>query len=186
MSYILFDIDKEKDLKYVKELFKEKTWFEREQFPIYLPKKESVIESEIKQNKKYLGKNIKWLKAEWKKIEKPYFKAIKKFKYQKIINTYTCHVSYFGVEGRYRAPHQLFIRLHNERDKKRVLETIAHELLHLIFNNYFIRNHCTYREREWLIDQIIIKSELKKLFPLYKEQTIGKPKPRILKKLFNI
>ncbi len=75
----------------------------------------------------------------------------------------------------------LFIRLRTKLDKKRAIETIGHELLHLVFADFFDSKKLGYKEREGMIDALILQSNLFKLFPWYEKQSIGKVRQKLLK-----
>lgn len=79
----------------------------------------------------------------------------------------------------------LFVRLRTGKDKKRVLETIGHELLHLVFADFFESKKLNYSEKEGMIDALILNSNLKNLFPKYEQQTIGKVRPGLLKSIMD-
>lgn len=166
---------------YLDQLFEEKGWFMSENFDVFVPKNRDSIEEEMPSKGNLLSKNISWLRSEWKKKEKDYFGIIKKFHHAKLLSRYKCHVSRFGPEGKYMRPCMLFIRLRTKRDKTRVIETIGHELLHLVFSDFLEFKKLGYPEREGMIDALILQSNLSKLFPRYKKQSIGKVRQKLLK-----
>lgn len=183
MSSVIFSHIKAQEKEYLNQLLKEKEWFERKNFPVFLPKDKNEIEKEIRRKKGPSNERIIWLKKEWKKIEKGYFKTVKKFKHKKLLSIYKCHVSRFGPEGKYTRPNMLFVRLRPEQDKKRILETIGHELLHLMFANFFESKKLNYPEREGMIDTLILQSNLAHIFPQYGKQSIGKVRQKLLKSI---
>lgn len=148
---------------------------------MFLPKNKDSIEKEVINKNDPLSKKIIWLRKEWEKIESDYFKVVKKFQHAKFSSRYKCHVSRFGPEGKYTRPDMLFVRLRNKQDKKRIIETIGHELLHLICADFFEFNRLGYAGREGMIDALILQSNLSKLFPRYEKQSIGKVRPKLLK-----
>ena len=116
-------------------------------------------------------------------IEKDYFKEVKKFRHKKLRLIYECHVSRFGPEGKYTRPNMLFIRLRTKRDKKRVIETIGHELLHLLFADLFESKKLNYSEREGIVDALILQSDFVNVFPQYEKQSIGKVRKKLLESI---
>lgn len=185
MPKIYFSSTKIRERKYLSELLKEKRWFKDANFTnVFLPKDKNEAELVVVRRRPELLKNkIGKLEKSWKKIEPEFFRAVKSFERKKILNKYQCHVSQFGPEGKYRRPNFLFVRLRTKKDEKRVLETIAHELLHLLFADFLESKKATYPEREGLIDALIIQSEIKKIFPYYKIQSVGKINQELLKEI---
>ncbi len=181
MTQVVFSHKKIQEKKYLKQLLEERRWFESKKFDAFLPKNKESIEKEIINKNGSLNKKITWLKKEWKKSERDYFKVVRGFHYTKFSPRYKCHVSCFGPEGKYTRPNMLFIRLRTRQDKKRVIETIGHELLHLIFADFFESKKLGYAEREGMIDTLILQSNLSQLFPRYEPQSIGKVRPKLLK-----
>lgn len=181
MSSVIFSHTKTQEKKYLNQLLEEKEWFESENFSVFLPKNMDSIKKEIINKNDSLSKKIAWLKKEWKKIEADYFKVVRKFQYKKFLPHYKCHVSRFGPEGKCTRPNMLFIRLRTKQDKKRVIETIGHELLHLVFADFFESKKLGYAEREGMIDSLILQSNISKLFPRYEKQSIGKVRQKLLK-----
>lgn len=183
MPSVIFSHKNSQESEYINQLLKERGWFESEKFDVFFPKnKDSIKKAAIDKNKLF-NKKIIWLRKEWKKIEKDYFNTVKEFQHKKLSPYYKCHVSHFGPEGKYTRPHMLFIRLRTARDKKRVIETIGHELLHLVFADFFESKKLGYAEREGMIDALILQSKLSKLFPRYKKQSIGKVRQKLLKSI---
>ena|SRR3989344_1722723 len=181
MSSVIFSHKKIQEGEYLNQLLEEKGWFVSEKFKAFLPKNKESIEKEIINKNNSLSKKITWLRKEWKKIERDYFRIIETFRHKKISPQYKCHVSRFGPEGKYTRPNMLFIRLRIMQDKKRVIETIGHELLHLVFADFFESKKLEYTEREGMIDALILQSNLFKLFPQYEKQSIGKVRQKLLK-----
>ncbi|MBI3291041.1 hypothetical protein HYZ76_02035 [Candidatus Falkowbacteria bacterium] len=128
-----------------------------------------------------MNERIIYLRKEWKKIEKDYFKVVKRFKHKRLLSNYKFHVSNFGPEGQYRRPNLLFVRLRIKKDEKRAIETIGHEILHLLFADFFESKKLSYAEREGMVDSLILETDLVKLFPKYERQTIGKVRPVLFK-----
>ncbi len=185
MKSIKFDISNKRELAYIQELLVDKPWFDRKNFPIFWPKQTQEIAKEVNRVKPTIEKAVAIQERKWRAIEKDYIAQVSQFRHAKLATKYICHISYFGPEGRYKCPDTLNIRLRTAADKKRAIETIGHELLHLLFNDYFEKNKCSYREREWLVDNLILKSSLINLFPHYTAQEMGKPKPKLLASILN-
>lgn len=182
MPSVTFSHTKTQEKEYLNQLLEERSWFASEKFDVFLPKNKGSIERTMIDKNKLLSKII-WLKTEWKKVEGNYFKIVKNFQYKKFLPHYKCHVSRFGPEGKYTCPDMLFVRLRTKQDKKRVIETIGHELLHLIFADFFESKKLRYAEREGMIDALILQSNLFKLFPRYEKQSIGKVRQKLLKSI---
>lgn len=181
MPSVIFSHKKIQEKEYLHQLLEERRWFESEKFDVFLPKNKDSIEKAIVNKNKSLSKKIIWLEKEWTKIEGNYFKIVKNFQYKKFLPYYKCHVSRFGPEGKYTRPDMLFVRLWTKQDKKRVTETIGHELLHLIFADFFESKKLGYAEREGMIDALILQSDLSKFFPRYEKQSIGKLRQKLFK-----
>lgn len=185
MSSVIFSHKKIQERKYLYQLLEEKNWFEHKNFSVLLPKDKDKVKNEI-ERKKLSDKKIMELKKEWKKLEKDYFQIVKKFRHKKLLSIYKCHVSRFGPEGKYCRPNLLFVRLRTKIDKKRATETIGHELLHLLFADFFESKKLNYPEREGMIDALILQSELTNIFPRYENQSIGKVRQKLLKSILDI
>lgn len=80
-------------------------------------------------------------------------------------------------------PNIVFLRLRTLQDEKKSLECIGHELLHLILHRFCLSKQLGYREREGLIDAVILESGLARLFPAYRRQSIGKIKKSIVREV---
>ena len=180
MPQVIFSHKKTREKEYLNQLLGEEEWFESENFDAFLPKNKDSTEKEVEKKHDSFSKKIIWLGKEWRKIEKDYFKAVKKFRHKKLLPIYECHVSRFGPEGKYTRPNFLFIRLRTNRDKQRVMETIGHELLHLLFVDVFESEKLNYAEREGMVDALIFQSNLVNVFPRYKKQSIGKVRKKLL------
>ena len=183
MAQVIFSHRKTREREYLNQLFEEEKWFESENFDVFLPKNKDSVEKKIRKKHDSLSKKIIWLKKEWRKIEEDYFKVVKKFKHKQLHSIYECHVSRFGPEGKYMRPNILFIRLRTRSDRQRVVETIGHELLHLLFVDIFESKKLNYAEREGMVDALILQSDLVSVFPQYKKQSIGKVRKKLLESI---
>lgn len=180
MSSVVFSRTKELEDKYLSELLEEREWFERENFPIFLPKDGDGLVAETDSNRVELEKDLIWLDNEWKIVETDYFSVIERFKHTSMESVYNCHISRFGPEGKYRCPDQLFVRFRTLNDKETIIETISHELLHLVFEDYFESNNLTYAQREGTVDALILQSSIHRLFPDYTAQSVGEIEETVL------
>lgn len=183
MASIIFSHSKTREKDYLKQLLKEKEWFEREKFLAFLPESKADIEKEVSSDDKTLNRKIVQLQDKWKKVETYYFQIIKEFHHKKLLMRYICHVSLFGPEGKYCRPNLLFVRLRTKSDEKRVIETIGHELLHLLFADFFESKKLNYAEREGMVDALILESKLTTIFPRYNKQSIGKVRRKLLESI---
>lgn len=183
MPSVVFSHTKTQEKEHLDQLFEEKEWFEHKNFSVFLPKNKGEIGNEIRRKKESLNERIIWLKKEWGKSENDYFKIVKKFKHKKLLSKYKCHISRFGPEGKYCRPNLLFVRLRIKSDKKRAIETIGHELLHLLFADFFESKKFNYPEREGMIDALILQSDLVHIFPQYEKQSIGRVRKKLLKSI---
>ncbi|MFW9881714.1 MAG: hypothetical protein ACFFG0_52285 [Candidatus Thorarchaeota archaeon] len=183
MPSVIFSHTKTKEKKYLEQLLKEKEWFRRKKFSVFLPSSRTDIKQEILRKNELLKQKITQLQKTWRKIEKNYFDIVRTFHYKKLLPKYICHISYFGPEGKYCRPNLLFVRLRTKLDEKRVIETIGHELLHLLFADFFETKKLNYSEREGMVDALILQSDLSSLFPQYQKQSIGKLRPKLLKSI---
>jgi len=180
MPQVIFSHKKTGEKEYLNQLLEEKEWFESKNFDAFLPKNKELIEKESRKKHKLLSKKIICLREEWREIEKNYFKAVKKFRHKKLHLIYKCHVSRFGPEGKYARPNLLFIRLRTNQDERRAIETIGHELLHLLLADIFESKKLNYAEREGMVDALILQSDLVNIFPQYRKQSIGKVRKKLL------
>lgn len=180
---MVFSHTKTQEKEYFKRLLKEKEWFEREQFSVFLPKNITDIKQGIVRKDELLKQKIAQLQKAWRNIETDYFDTTEQLRHKKLLPKYTCHISRFGPEGSYCRPNRLFVRLRTKRDERRAIETIGHELLHLLFADFFEAERLNYFEREGMIDALILQSDLFKLFPKYQKQSIGKVRQELLKSI---
>ncbi|NCO79926.1 hypothetical protein GW884_01415 [Candidatus Falkowbacteria bacterium] len=185
MSSVSFFYTKRQEKKYCLELFKEKDWFKSERFPVFLPQNITDIEKEISDANKLLKQNIIRLRKTWKQFEKKYFQIVKTFHYGKLSSRYICYISCFGPQGKYCHPNKLYIRLRTKDDINQAPITIGHELLHLIFYDFFKSKKLNYYECEGMVDALILSSNLSKIFPRYQKQSIGKVRYKLLKKILS-
>lgn len=186
MPQVVFAHKKFQEKEYLNQLLEERGWFESEKFNAFLPKNKNSIGKEMRKKHHSLSKEIIWLRNEWKKIEKNYFKEVKKFRHKKIHSIYECHVSRFGPEGKYTRPNMLFIRLRTKQDRQRAVETIGHELLHLLFADIFESKKLNYVEREGMVDALILQSNLVNVFPQYRKQSVGKVRKKFLEHILHL
>lgn len=185
MSSVVFSHTKTQEKEYLTKLLNEKEWFEREQFSVFLPQSTADIEKEFLERNELLKQKIAQLQKAWRGIEADYFQIVKKFHHKRLLTKYMCHISRFGPEGKYCRPNLIFVRLRTKRDEKRAFETIGHELLHLFFADLFDSKKLNYAEREGMIDALLLKTDLVKLFPKYERQSIGKIRRVLFKSIFH-
>lgn len=183
MPSVIFSHTKTQEKEYLIDLLAERKWFERRQFPVFLPHDKVDIKKEVSGKNKLLKQKITQLQKAWREIEAEYFQIVKKFHHKKLLSKYRCHISRFGPEGECRRPNLLLVRLRTQRDKRRAIETIGHELLHLLFADFSKSKKLNYAEREGMIDALILETDLVKLFPQYERQSIGKVRRRLLKSI---
>ena len=183
MPSVIFSHTKTQEKEYLNQLLEERRWFKRKQFFVFLPKNKMDIKQKILRKDVLLKQKIAQLQKTWRKIEKNYFDVVKKFHHKKLFPKYRCHISRFGPEGKYRRPNQLFVRLRTKHDEKRAIETIGHELLHLLFADFFEAKKLNYSKREGMIDALILQSGLANIFPHYVKQSIGKVHQKLLKSI---
>lgn len=183
MPSVIFSHKKTKEREYFEELLKEKEWFERKQFPVFLSKNKTDSKQEILKKDKLLKQKIAQLQKAWRGIEKDYFDIVKMFHHKILSQKYICHISRFGPEGKYSRPNLIFVRLRTKLDEKRSIETIGHEILHVLFADFFKTKKLNYSEREGMVDALILQSDLINLFPRYQKQSVGKLRPKLLKSI---
>lgn len=181
MPTVIFSHTKTREREHLTDFLAEKKWFERRQFPVFLPKNKTDIEQEVLKKNKLLKQKVARLQKAWRNIEKKYFQTVSGFHYKKIVPKYKCHISRFGTEGWSWRPNLFFVRLRTKRDEKQAYETIGHELLHLLFADLFYSRKLSYAEREGMVDALILETNLAKLFPKYEKQSIGKVRQKLLK-----
>lgn len=171
MTKIIFSITFDDEKEYLKELLNEREWFEKNDFPVLLPPKNGISVGEIiNEEKPILKIKLPTLKEKWEIIEESFFQVLKNFKNTEIVSRYHCHLSIYGPEGKYFSPDWLFVRVSNNKDDERFLETVAHEIVHLAFSNFLKENNLDYEKSEIFVDQILMSTKLNKMFPDYKPQ----------------
>jgi hypothetical protein len=180
MPIVIFSHTKTREREHLTDFLEEKKWFEHREFPVFLPKSKAEIEREILRKDELLKDKIARLQKAWKKIEKDYFQIVKKIHYKNIAPRYQCHISRYGTEGWSWRPNLFFVRLRTKRDERRAIETVGHELLHLLFSDLFESKKLTYAEREGMVDALILETDLEKLFPKYEKQSIGRVRRGLL------
>ncbi|MFH1551923.1 MAG: hypothetical protein ABIC36_03560 [bacterium] len=72
----------------------------------------------------------------WKKIEKEFFKKIKKILKIKILPKYICYLTQYGGGGSFNPPNTIWVRANkkNKNDIKYFTYTITHEIIHLLLH----------------------------------------------------
>ncbi|PIR04937.1 MAG: hypothetical protein COV57_01725 [Candidatus Liptonbacteria bacterium CG11_big_fil_rev_8_21_14_0_20_35_14] len=183
MSHVIFSHTKSREKKYQQKILSQKQWFIDHDFPVFLPQNTNRDNSD--KDYKAVKNKLYKLQKKWDKIESDYFKIISSFKHSKLLPKYISHITLYGPEGEFQAPNILYVRLRTTKDKKMILEAIGHELIHICLGKFFEKQNLSYEEIEWLVDNLILQSNLKKLFPNYKQQTIGKPRKNILMEILN-
>ncbi len=183
MPQVIFSHTKRQEKKYLTQLFAEKKWFEQENFPAFIPSSINDIEQEITKRNESIKIKTRLAEKHWQKIEREYFQIVGTFQNGKIQRRYLCHTSNFGPQGKYSPPNRLTIRLRKKRDEKYALETVGHELLHLVLADLFDSKKLNYAEREGMVDALILETDLVKLFPDYEKQTIGKLNQALFKSI---
>ena len=183
MPTVIFSHTKAQEREYLTDFLKEKWWFERRQFPVFLPRNITAIEKEVSKKDERLQRKTAQLRNAWRKIEAEYFQTVRRFNHYKKRKRMLNAKSRFGTEGWSHRPNLLLVRLRTQRDNKRAIETIGHELLHLFFIDFSKSKKLTYAEREGMVDALMLETDLAKLFPKYERQSIGKVRRRLLKSI---
>lgn len=100
----------------------------------------------------------------WRKIEDSFFSFLKNNVDYK--NSYKCFISRYGPGGTFHPLSSISVRarLENPKDINNANETIAHEIIHLCVNNLVKKYKLGFENTERLVDLILVKTELKKLF----------------------
>jgi hypothetical protein len=177
MSHVNFFHDVRRERGHQRHLDELRAWFRKQKMPVNLPLPSSTVFDPRRPS----IKTVQTIEKAWQKKERAYFSIVQRFATADIRKSYITHVSLFGPEGQFRRPNILFLRLDAQDGTVRVVETIAHELLHLILYRTLAR--LSYEEREGTVDQLFRRSRLKKLFPRYTLQSIGKPHEDTLQKI---
>lgn len=158
---------------YLIRIFKQKTWFKCAGFPAFVPRDLTAAESKT-WRKATLDRKINQLRVKWTEVETHFFQILSTFRHAQLLPRYICHISRYGPEGEYRRPNMVFVRLRTKQDEIQAVETLAHELLHLSFSQFFSSSAFDYQQREGIIDALVMRSSLKELLPHYRKQSIGK------------
>ena len=102
---------------------------------------------------------IKQVEEIWNKISPQVEKAFKKFHLKDISNV-TCYLHAISCEGWFDVDdNSIHVRATNYENKKNLVDTIIHELLHLATYD----EKLNYDEREAIIDNFLVKPEFKNL-----------------------
>ena len=173
---IIYDIEKVKnEIPFIRENV---VYFEKNNMFFRFP---DIFEKEINKDNIYkqicideeffqIKKNESILKKEWQKKEDLIFRHLVFYnKIKKIFSFekgYKCFLSFYGCYGYYRLPNEIYVNI--DADKNFIMETIVHELIHLLI--YKEMNNKSFEEIEENVDNIFIESGLGKLFPKYKLQ----------------
>lgn len=170
---VIFSHTKADEVEYLQNLEQERGWFKAHKFPAVLPPINSKPIEQYELHQLEVEKRIPEIEGAWCKIEASFFEIL-----DEVVNLdqikYYCHVSFFGPEGKYHRPNYLFVRANKQQDTNisRILETVAHELIHLAIANDADNNDLTYRDKECLVDSIFKSIGLKDIFPNYQAQNI--------------
>ncbi len=104
-------------------------------------------------------KAIKHVEEIWKKIGPQVEEIFKKF-HLKDIGNVTCYLHVISCEGWFDMDeNSIHVRTTNYGSKKNLVDTIIHELLHLVTYD----EKLNYDEREAIVDNFLAKPELKSL-----------------------
>lgn len=195
-----FLYSKNKEKRKLLNIYEEYQWFIDNDFPIILPKFYAEIYQRNKNNKKLFteeliteldkiyNKNDYQVKSEiiksgWQKIEWDFFDIVKNFNLR-IKNKYYCYISLYGPSGQFLYPNVISLRMNNTKDTKEANETVAHELIHLLFYNKFRKLKLAYKQTEGVVDLFFTETKLKALFTQYKLQSIAIHNKNIFRKIY--
>lgn len=174
MTKVIFTYNLEDEINYLTELEKERQWFLDNDFPVELPDKGENFEILYTKHKTTVFKLQTKVETAWHRIEAKFWSIL----YDHIPNgryhsKFNCHVSHFGPEGKYQRPNKIFVRLNNDKDTniERILETIAHELVHVTMADYFEEQELSYKEKEKRVDDFITDN-LRGIFQNYNNQSL--------------
>lgn len=152
-----------KELDFIK---KNISFFEQNEMFFYFPFK-SVIseerEEQINVDEKKFSINETRLKIsrKWKKLEGEVFVRLER--YNKSNNCflfekkYECYLTFYGCYGYYHFPNRMFVNVVAKPDF--IIETIVHELIHLLIYKQTINKPADYVEKE--VERIYDESGLK-------------------------
>lgn len=88
----------------------------------------------------------------------------------------------YGPGGSYWLPNRVVVKIYN--DKRDILETIVHEIAHLIIEKPLINKYqIPHRDKEALVDYLMTTKEMSQVFPGYRVQKFGKPSEELLRKI---
>ncbi len=196
-----FLYSKNKEKEKLLNIYEEYQWFIDNDFPIVLPKFYAEIYQKNKNNKKLFTKELnialnkiynkndyqaksEKVKNSWRKIERNFFKIIGNFNLR-IKNKYICHISLYGPLGQFQYPDIINLRVNNTKDIKEANETIAHELIHLLFYNKVKKLKLNYKQTEGIVDLFFTETKLKTIFPRCKLQSRAIHNKKMFQKIKN-
>ncbi len=125
-------------------------WLKQNCYICVLPKKPLKQEYNIKDYKQGIAK----IKKEWKKVEKEFFQRLIKLFGKKVEETYVITLTKYGVGGSYNLPNLVYVNISKEYGFYNPIETIKHEIIHLIMQEFVVKNKLSHPQKEELIKLI--------------------------------
>jgi len=86
-----------------------------------------------------------------------------------ISHPFHVYLSYYGCDGYYYLPDIIVVNIYNNTIDY-IIENILHEIVHLLIEKKY-KNY-SYQRKEKVVDQVILKSGLKKYLPNYRAQML--------------
>jgi len=111
-------------------------------------------------------KNVKSVRRQWRLIEREFFKQVRLLSIAPAAKTYRCYVTFYGGGGSFGRKREIYVRLNPSipNDLRYANYTIAHEIIHLLVEPTARKKNLSPLAREHLVDGIIERPPLRRLF----------------------
>ena len=143
---VVFSINKlEEEREIIDNTNKKMKWFKKNGYDFTLPDKPLIS---VYNNKDY-QKKTKEIRDKWEKQESKFFFVLESFFGKKFKKKIIVHISKYGVGGGYNLPNNVYINIDLRYDP---IETIKHEIIHLIIENFIEKNKIKHWEKEKIVE----------------------------------
>ncbi|MFC1721628.1 hypothetical protein ACFL0Z_01800 [Patescibacteria group bacterium] len=148
MKFIPSDLTCEKEI--VKSMNSESAWMRKQGLDFTMPSKS--IEQEYDQIKLQIV--AKAVEAEWKKHGQDFFENLGLLLGKKISGDYQVCFTNYGPAGFYNLPNEVYLNI-NFIDEFDPVESVKHEIIHLLIEPFVIKKKLGHETKEDLVDTIL-------------------------------
>lgn len=146
-KFIISTIKKEKEIADM--VSKNVDFFKANKICFTWPEKTVEEEYDINKYEKYK----KQIEIEWAKREQDFTGRLLKFFYQPKEFQFTIEISNYGPLGFYNIEtNTVTININSHLD---VIDTIKHEMIHIIMEPFLNKYHIKYKQKEFIVDSIL-------------------------------